>query len=210
MLRAQLARYIVAFALLYSLSGCSQWSIDVSSESNVQQRALQQKLVDQRVGQLAHVNNWELVGRFSLVTESEAWSGRIYWRQLQNNFLIQFNAPSGQGAVQLSGNDDGVEMMLANGDSYQAKDADTLLRQETTWDLPVSRLWFWLRGLPVPQLAYRIQSDDLGQISELVQDQWLVEYKDYQQYGSYHFPRKIFIKNKDTKVRVIVTNWAFS
>jgi len=184
--------------------------MDVSSESNIQQHGLQQRLVEQRLAELAHVNNWELVGRFSLVTESEAWSGRIYWRQLQNRFLIQFSAPSGQGAIQLSGNNDGVEMLLANGETYQAKDADSLLRQETTWDLPVSRIWFWIRGVPVPQLAYRTQSDDQGQISELVQDQWRVEYADYQQYGSYHFPRKILIKNKDTKVRVIVSSWAFS
>lgn len=199
-----------AALLLFLLAGCSRWSIDVDKKFNAQQQALQRKVVEQRLEQLTQIKNWELQGRFSLVTESEAWSGGIYWHQLSNNFLIQFNAPSGQGAIQLSGSSDGVEMKLANGDTYHAKDADTLLRQETSWDLPVSGLWFWIRALPIPKQSYHIKSDEQGHIMELVQNQWRVEYADYQQYGKYNFPRKIVIKNKDTKVRVIVTNWAVS
>lgn len=198
---------VLACGLL--LTACSEWPIDSTNKDYLQQQALQQKVLQQRVDQLSQVQTWQLTGRFSLVTETEAWSGQLYWRQSVNNFLIQFNAPSGQGALQLAGDNDMVELRLANGESYQAKDAETLLRQQTSWDLPVTAMWFWIRALPDPQQPHHLQLTEQEQIKQLEQNDWHVEYDGYQQYGSLYFPRKVTIKNQDTRLRVIVTNWVF-
>ncbi|WP_455220530.1 lipoprotein insertase outer membrane protein LolB [Kaarinaea lacus] len=188
------------------LSACQSMPVE-TEQSRMQKRAA----IEQREAQLASVNNWELDGRISLVTDDEAWSGQLYWQQgTTSDYFIQFNAPSGQGAMQLLGSNDGVELRLANGKSFNAKDAATLLRQETTWDIPIDGLWFWIRGLPDPQLPVKVTLDAQGSIQDMRQNGWHVQYERYQQYGSMSFPRKIVIQHEDIKIRLIVTQWTIS
>jgi len=99
---------------------------------------------------------------------------------------------------------------MANGKSYQAKDADTLLRQETDWELPIRSLWYWIRGLPNPDLPVKTTLDQQGLIQDLQQNDWHVEYKRYQQYDAFYFPRKMVIQHEDMKLRLIVTQWTVS
>jgi len=194
--------------LVATLSACSGFLV----EPEIDQQALaeQQHKVQERQQQLASLKNWRLDGRISLITSDESWSGQILWHQVEADYFIQFSAPSGQGAMQLQGNQEGVELRLANGEIYNAKDADTLLRKETTWDLPVSGLWYWIRGLPDPQLRHKVHLDQQGMIKELIQDNWLVQYERYQLYNNHYFPRKIVIQNNDMKVRLVVTDWVVS
>lgn len=171
----------------------------------------QKAIVGEREAQLASVHNWELDGRISLVTNDEAWSGQLYWQQGNtSDYFIQFSAPSGQGAMQLLGSNDGVELRMANGDSFVAKDAATLLRQETSWDIPIDGLWYWVRGLPDPQMPLKLTLNEQGSIQDMRQDGWHVQYDRYQQYGLMSFPRKIVIQHEDIKIRLIVTQWTIS
>ena len=197
---------LIVFMLGVVLSACQ--SMPVETQASLQQK---KAAVDQREAQLAAVNSWELDGRISLITDDEAWSGQLYWQQGNTaDYFIQFNAPSGQGAMQLLGSDTGVELRLANGKSYSAKDAATLLRQETTWDIPIDGLWYWVRGLPDPQMPVKLTLDPQGAIQEMRQNGWHVEYQRYQRYGSLTFPRKIVIQHEDMKIRLVVTRWTIS
>lgn len=187
------------------LAGCETTKTLPTELSNQQQR-----LVEQRQTQLKTLQHWQLSGRVSMITSEESWSGQLYWQQGPSDYLIHFSAPSGQGAMQLSGDETGVELRLANGDTYRAEDADTLLRQETTWDLPIAALWFWIRGLPDPAMPLKAQLDPQGLITDLTQKEWRIHYNSYQQYDQYYFPRKIVINNRDTKLKLIVTQWRVS
>lgn len=202
-------RYKLLFASIVFgcvLSACE--SLPVEPESVMSQ---DKATIQQRQSQLAALTSWQLDGRISLVTDEEAWSGQLYWEQnAASNYFIQFSAPSGQGAMQLLGSNDNVELRLANGKSFQAKDADTLLRQETNWELPLAGLWYWVRGLPDPELPVKMTLDQQGLIQDLQQNDWHIQYKRYQQYDDFYFPRKIVIQHQDMKVRLIVTQWTVS
>jgi len=188
------------------LSSCE--SLPVEPEQVVSQDEV---TIQQRQSQLAALKNWQLDGRISLVTEDEAWSGQFYWQQnATSDYFIQFSAPSGQGAMQLLGSDESVELRMANGKSYKARDADTLLREETNWELPIGSLWYWVRGLPDPELPVKTTLDQQGLIQDLQQNDWHIQYKRYQQYDAFYFPRKIVIQHEDMKVRLIVTQWTVS
>jgi len=183
-------------------------SIPVEPE---QLRKQHQAAIEQRESQLAAVSSWELTSRISLVTNAEAWSGQLYWQQgATSDYFIQFDAPSGQGAMQLLGGHDGVELRLANGQSYNANDAEALLRRETNWDIPLGGLWYWVRGLPDPQMPVKVTLDAQGSIQDLKQNGWHVQYEQYQQYGAISFPRKIVIQREDMRIRLIVTQWTIS
>lgn len=167
--------------------------------------------VEAREQLLSQLHNWQFDGRISLVSSSEAWSGKLYWQQSEEEYVIHFDAPSGQGAMQLYGGNQGVELRLANGESYMAQDANALLKQQTDWDVPVDSLWFWIRGLPSPNLSRHItRVNTEGLITHIAQNEWQIDYDSYQSYQDYQFPRKIVIKRDDLKLRLIVTNWIVS
>jgi len=197
----------MATLLLLMLPGCSTLQLEDSASPAISQD-VQNQLVKMREQQLAAITSWRLGGRFSLVTDGEAWSGKLNWIQQSNHeYLIQFSAPSGQGAMQLLGNDELAELRLANGDSFQATDADALMRQETDWELPINSLWYWVRGLPDPKLPQKIELDSENLIVKLEQESWIVNYNKYQQVESYSLPRKITVENETLKLRLIITKW---
>ena len=198
----------VLFLLVLMIFGCSTLSLE-STDSL--QKPAQEKinlLLQQRAQQLNDISNWLLNARFSFITENEAWSGKLAWQQKSNNeYLMHFSDPAGQGVMQLSGNNEQVELRLADGSNYQAEDAETLLRQETNWDLPIKSLWRWIRALPDPDLPLKSEMDDQGLPAKFIQQGWEVSYQSYQQVDNRYFPRKINIKKDDLKLKLIVMNW---
>jgi len=202
-------RAAVAVMMVSQVIACA--SLDREDDAVIEAlKANNQLVLKQREESLAALQNWQLDGRISLTTDDEAWSGKLYWMQNATNYQINFNAPSGQGALQLLGGEHGVELRLANGDLYTAKDTDTLLREQVGWELPIDGLWYWIRGLPNPKMQQSVQMDAQGLIRSLEQENWVIEYDRYQQYRGYQFPRKIVIESEDMKVRLIVSRWNVS
>lgn len=199
--------------LLLTLASCA--ALDTSeSDGERAEHAEQTTVADAvilREKQLASLQNWQFDGRISLVTEDEAWTGKLYWQQQNNDYFIHFNAPSGQGALQLRRNAEGVELQLSNGDVYTAQDPSELLKRETNWDLPLDSLWFWIRGLPSPTMADHMATlNDDGLIFTIEQNNWHIQFDRYDSYQEHLFPRKIVIKHADLKLRLVVTNWIVS
>lgn len=201
--------FISVFVLATMLGACSTVPYD-SPGLTEKAEGQQMQLVEQRNRQVNSVSYWEFNARFSFITESEAWSGKLFWQQNPDSeYLIHFSDPAGQGAMQLAGNPEQVELVLANGDRYQAKDADTLLRQETDWELPISSLWYWIRGLPDPGLALQAGFNGEGLPARFDQDGWMVDYQSYHHIDNHSFPRKITIKKGELRLKLIVMNWMF-
>lgn len=193
---------------LLLLAGCSTMPLDSTDESAAAITTAPADWLEQRKQQLAAVANWRLNGRFSLVTEDEAWSGKLDWLQQSNSdYLIHFSDPAGQGAMQLVGNDQEVELQLASGDSFRAQDPDTLLKRETDWQLPINSLWYWVRALPDPAMTLSSQSNDQHLPASFQQDNWKVSYHSYHQVDQQFFPRKITVERDAFKLKLIIMNW---
>jgi outer membrane lipoprotein LolB len=161
--------------------------------------------------ELGALQHWWLNGRISIATDVQAWSGKLSWRQNSVSYLIHFNAPTGQGAIQLSGDASGVEFRSADGTLITATDADALLREQTGWRLPISGIWYWVRGLAAPDMILtRVIVGEDGNVSRLEQDDWEISLDRYQMFDGHLFPKKITVENQDLKVRVVVDLWAVS
>ena len=141
-------------------------------------------------------------------------SGQLRWRQHQENFLINFNAPFGQGAVQIVGDAVGVELKTADGRSLQADDLDQLFDEAVGWELPLAGLRYWLAGVPSPgsQAVLQRQPDSAGEqqlatISHIRQFFWDVEIPRYVQVGDRLLPRKLKLRNEEIQVRLVIDRW---
>lgn len=196
------------FIAILWLAGCTSMPADLSEKPVTVPPETSALWLEQRKQQLAAITHWRLNARFSLVTENEAWSGKLDWLQQSNKeYLIHFSDPAGQGAMQLVGNDQEVELQLANGDSYRAQDADTLLKRETDWQLPINSLWYWVRGLPDPAMTLKTQFNGQNLPVSFEQDKWTVNFHGYHHVDQQSFPRKITVEKEAFKLKLIIMDW---
>ncbi len=160
--------------------------------------------------QLSALHNWQLSGRVMVANDDEAWQLDVIWQQHDDNYEIQIAGPFGLGKVRLQGSADGVFLYDGDGRAYYAQEPDSLLLEHTGIFMPVTSLYYWIRGLPDPATAgVQIpQLDAWGRLVYLRQDGWSIEMKRYARVGSLQLPDKLFIRNdKGIEVRMVVEEW---
>ena len=160
--------------------------------------------------QLTALQSWQLSARLIVSTEEEAWQLDVIWQQQADNYEIQISGPFGMGKVRLQGSEDGVFLYDGEGRAYYAQEPEHLLLEHTGVFMPVTSLYYWVRGLPdstinavlIPQL------DAWGRLIHLRQNGWSVDMKRYAQVDALQLPDKLFIRNdQDIEVRMVVDKW---
>ena len=130
-----------------SFSGRGDRSVDddiISHTINAELWQHHRKTLDQG-------DTWALTARIAGSTEDDGWSGKLSWQQAKGNYQIHFQAPFGQGAIQLLGVPGQVEMRTSDNQVVVADDAESLLYQQLGWRLPLAGLRYWVLGLPMPE-----------------------------------------------------------
>jgi outer membrane lipoprotein LolB len=149
---------------------------------------------------------WQLNGRIAIAKEDEHWTAHVYWHQRDADYQIRFNAPLGQGVMLLQGNEGGVMMRTADNQTLVASNPDALVVKAIKLEIPVSGLYFWIRGLPGPT-ALNYQLNEAGYLYHLQQDGWDIEYGNYVNAGEVALPAKIYLENKRVKVKIVISQW---
>ncbi len=194
--------FIFAVLLSLLLSSCAQQATLAPDEKS--------KLLrwQERSTRLSEISGWNLSGRIAIQKEKESGSASLKWRQRNAGFEIDIIGPFGKGTVALRGDDSGVSMQDAEGLSLHAADAETLLQNYLGWQVPVSGLRYWIRGLPSPQTSVETMLlDEQSRLSELTQSGWNVSYKRYQIYEELQLPAKLELFNANLKVKLVLRQW---
>ncbi len=163
-----------------------------------------------RQQRLADVQSWQLSARVMVSTEEEAWQLDVIWHQRPQDYEIRIAGPLGMGKVRLQGSEDGVFLYDSDGHAYYAQDPEQLLLEHTGVFMPVTSLYYWVRGLPDPAIdAVQVpQLDAWGRLAHLRQNGWSIDMKRYALVDSLQLPNKLFIhKEPDIEVRMVVDNW---
>jgi outer membrane lipoprotein LolB len=83
-----------------------------------------------------------------------------------------------------------------------------LLAQVTGWQLPVTGLRYWIRGLPEPVAGQAQETrDEAGRLNRLEQSGWTIEYQKYQLVGDILLPAKLQLIHADISVRIVIDQW---
>lgn len=163
---------------------------------------------------LEKLRDWTLNGRIALQTEQEAWNASIFWQQRGEAFDIKLIGPLGHGTLSIEGDPSGVRLRTPEGKTLAARDAEALLYQQLGWRMPLSGLYYWVRGLPAPELPFSKQIDAEGRLSGLEQAGWRIAYSRYQHGGAPglpdlpDLPGRIFLENSEISVRLVVQHWS--
>lgn len=152
------------------------------------------------------------IDRFSL--EARVASGGIFgvrgnlsWKQLPDSFDMRVAGPFGIGAANITGRGSEIEIRTAKG-SFKTSDPERDLRERLGWTFPVAHLRWWVLGVPAPGTDSVMEVDDKGRLTALEQDDWKIEYDEYQTAGGLELPRKFEVANDEVKIKVVVDAWS--
>ncbi|AWH28162.1 MULTISPECIES: lipoprotein insertase outer membrane protein LolB [Stenotrophomonas] len=165
-----------------------------------------------RVQALRAQPDYAFQGRVAVSKGKNGGSGRIDWVQQGSEYRVQLSAPVTRQSWTLQGDAlQGGARLEGLGDGPRTgDDARLLLLDATGWDIPVSELSDWTRGLVLRGSGESaVERDAEGRPRRMQQAGWLIQYLDWYpaQDGRPALPRRIEASREDAKVRLLVDQW---
>lgn len=167
-----------------------------------------QQRIAQRTDQIMALAYWELRGRVAASAHERSVNMSLIWQQREEFFDIHMAAPLGQGTINLVGDPKQVVVSDNRGGSLIVPSAEILFAERLGLQVPFSYLRYWVVGIPSLQAkdtSYEL--DERGLLRTLNQDGWVVSYMHYRDVNNIALPDKVFIKNPEVSVRLIVELW---
>jgi len=156
---------------------------------------------------LSEIDGWQISGKIGIRAPQESGSGTLFWLQRQDYFDIRLSGPLGRGATRLTGRPDAVALEVAGQGRFEAESPEALVESQLGWQLPVSNLLWWVRGLPAPDSRSRIALDANGRLANLQQDGWDIQYLGYSEEAGYALPSRIKLAGRDLQITLVVKDW---
>ena len=197
--RLRALRVSLLLALLTTLCACSSLPAFFNPEATVSQVP---------GDELYQLQKWKIRGRLAVQADDEGWTAAIHWDQDRDNYRIRLIAPLGQGTYELTGDNEDVTMITADNRVLHARDPGQLLLENLGWEVRVSGLKYWIRGLPEPGIAAaQMLINDEGRISDMQQEGWRVSILRYTRVADRLLPGKMFLQNNRFSLRLVVQHW---
>jgi outer membrane lipoprotein LolB len=169
--------------------------------------AARMSALEQRERALNSRPDWALRGRMAISGPEDSGSGTLDWSQQGSTFRFALSAPVSGKTWTLSGDSQHAELLGLHGQQpVVAPTAAGLLASELGWNVPVTQLAYWVRGIRAPGAAEVVFQAD-GLPAEIRQDGWVIEFRDYETTQDPLLPRKVFAGNGAYKVRLVVQRW---
>ncbi|MCK7598345.1 lipoprotein insertase outer membrane protein LolB [Microbulbifer sp. CAU 1566] len=198
---AQRALQLTAALLLLGVVGCS------SQKPQPEQPPAQTSQAQSATS----LQRWEAQGKLGVRSPKENGSANLTWQQANSNYRIHLSGPLGAGATVISGSPGGVSLQRGNEPAVFASNAGQLTEQIMGWPLPVSEMFYWVRGLAAPGAIAGQQKNAQGLLQGLQQAGWQLNFSGYQSVGPYQLPTRIKASTNQAagpvSVTVVIKDW---
>jgi outer membrane lipoprotein LolB len=162
---------------------------------------------DSRAKTLAAIDNWDLKALIAIRTKMKAESANLHWQHSGNTYQVTVLGPMGAIYFELNGSDKQVELQSAGGNKFYANSPEALITEQTGWNLPVSNLTYWIRGLPAPGAPAQKRFDRYNHLTVLSQSGWTIQYLRYTSVNNIDLPSKIVLDGPRLNVKIIISEW---
>jgi len=134
-------------------------------------------------------------------------SGDLQWSQRGDAYTFTLRAPNGK-TWKLGG--DAREAVLEGVDAQPVRGVDPqrLLREKLGWDVPLTGLSSWVRGMRRPGPPGVFQFDANGLPVQLEQDGWTIQYRDWFVDRNPPLPRKVYATRGNARVKLAIDYWS--
>ncbi len=164
----------------------------------------------ERQTQLATVTSWDASGALSVQRSGQAPAIMHFeWHQQgPDRYQIKLAASLNVAQMTIIGQPNRVTFQRDNEPPQSAPTADQLMHKALGWSLPVSSLWYWVRGLPAPGPTQGTQYDKFGHLVSLQQNGWQIHLSDFHTVGGADLPQIIELQRPGLTARIVIKNWA--
>lgn len=164
---------------------------------------------EQRYSQLKQVGSWSLNGSVSIQRANKTDMASMQWQQQQPHvFNVALYGPLSLGRISIASSGNSVTLTQSGKQPVSATSAEQLMQQQLGWQLPVSNLYYWVRGIPAPGSTPKMTFDNSNHVLQLVQQGWLIDYQNYQPTQQVDLPHTIVMNNPNLHVRFVIKNWS--
>ena len=151
---------------------------------------------------------FDLVGRVAVTHDGRAFTSGVRWQHLAEHDEIWLLTPTGQALAHILSGPEGATLTGADQNVYHAADAESLTRRALGWELPVTRLTWWVRGEIVPQgPVEETLRDQQGRLVRLQQDGWHVTLVHPAANGHGGRPQRLELARPGYRIRLVIDSW---
>ena len=164
----------------------------------------------QREAGLATMTHWSLQGRVALSNGRDGGSGRIDWSQDAARYAVSLSAPITRQSWRLSGDERSAQLEGLEGGTRVGTDPAVLLWEATRWEIPVTALSSWVRGLRAASGhgPAQLQFGADGRLSRIEQGGWTIDYSDWQAGAAgIELPSRLNARRAEASVRLVIDSW---
>ncbi len=179
------------------LSGCA----GLSTSPDAQPGWLEHK------ARLESMTHWTANGKIALRTPDKSESGTLLWQQMGEATHLRLSGPMGLSATTVDS--DGQHLEIRKGKDYSRWPVAQYEQEYPGWNLPLTALPHWLKGVPDPELPVeQLTLDTAGQLPQILQQQgWTVTYESFERFDGKQLPTRMRLSREDTKARIILRDW---
>lgn len=155
---------------------------------------------------LDSITNWSVSGKLAIITPEKKGSARIRWQQHGEDFDLNLTSVIGTRIMEMHKNGQQVLIVDDKGRQYYGTKPEELVYRLTGWQMPVTQLPIWIKGLPGDS-DYDISPD--GQLKSIKSQNWQMDYQSYQDVSGWMMPEKITFTGPKTELRLVINEWEF-
>ncbi len=162
---------------------------------------------EQRRAVLESLRTWSFIGSIRVSDDEESHSSRIRWQQQDDGYRINLWGAFNAGATEIIGEPGQVIISQRGEEPIITETPEELVYRELGYELPVSRLDYWLKGIPVPDLPAETRFGEKNQLVELHQSGWRIQYLGYNEHQPETLPARIRIEKPPLQVDLVRMTW---
>lgn len=154
------------------------------------------------------ISSWRIQGGMAAKSKSKGWSARMNWvQQGPASYQIRLMGPLGSGTVMID--KQGKTIRFQDGaKTSTSSNAEELLLKSTGIRLPVSNLYYWVRGLPAPGAVQAQQQDSAHHLMLLRQNGYTIHFMQYTSVKGIDLPSMIRLEGNGIMVKVMIRSWS--
>lgn len=165
--------------------------------------------------QFTHINQisgFEIQGKVAVLTPEERRSVNFFWHQDKDKYSIRFSTFLGIEVANISGDRQQIKI-IADGKEYESTQPELLLKEVIGWQIPIRQLSNWLTGrvkgvVMVTHDSSNMPKKVLARVSS--QEEWIINFPQYQQVHKLQLPKRINLKQHNTKINLSINKWVLN
>lgn len=155
-----------------------------------------------------HAPAFDLVGRVAVTYDGRAFSSGVRWRHQDESDEIWLLTPVGQTLAHIVADASGATLTGADRKQVQSGDVESLTRRGLGWELPLTRLAWWVRGEIVPGgLIGEVTRDLQGRLVRLAQDGWRITFVQHPPKYRSGLPQRLDLAREGHRIRLVIDDW---